>query len=444
MTRKTIATAAVLASLTLVAAAGYLYRDAIGRRFTAWLHPLEDDPVPILHLRPKSYAVLVPAEGELTGLDTTTVNTPVPRGRSRWSLKIAWLTPEGSLLQAGDLLVRFDRTEAALSLEQNQNSVTSYDHRLDKNGHDARTDTRLLELDQAGADREFQYAERQVRQDEDIFSRWEIQESILNAALAKYRKAVLSSKGELRGTLNQADLRILNIERGRALAEVQSAGEILSSLEIRTPAAGVAIYKESWHRRLEVGGEVWPGQPLMDIASLSSFKGRIQVAETSIAGIKEGVPVRIRVLSLPELAFTGRVVKVARIAEQTGEDDPRKYFACDISLEAPPEVLPRLKPGLRLAAEIETARKAEAIVVPRCAVIKQENRFVVWVRNGGNGFSERTVTILDSDHGFFVIDGVRGDEVIALRHPYEKQQLHLPDFNAAPAMTTQRRFVVFG
>ena len=57
---------------------------------------------------------------------------------------------------------------------------------------------------------------------------------------------------------------------------------------------------------------------------------------------------------------------------------------------------------------------------------------------------QRAVTILDSDHGFFIIDGVRSGEVIALRHPYEKQQLHLPDFNATPAMTTERRFVVFG
>ena len=444
MTRKTITTAAILAVMAALATTGYLYRAAISQRLAAWLHPPDDDPVPTLRLTPRQYSILVPAEGELTGLDTTPINTPHPRGRSRWSLKVAWLIPEGSLLQAGDLLVRFDRSEAALSLEQNQNTVTGYDHRLEKNRQDARTDTRLLELDQTGADREYAFAERQIRKDEDIFSRWEIQESVMNAALAKYRKGVLSSKGELRGTLNQADLKILGIERGRAMAEVQSAGEILSSLEIHAPAAGVAIYRENWYRRLEVGGEVWPGQPLMDIASLGSFKGRIQVAETSIAGIREGVPVRLRVASLPDLAFTGRVVKVARIAEQAGEDDPRKYFACDISLDVPTDVLPRLKPGLRLTAQLETALKTGAFVVPRCAVIKQDNRFLVWVRNGGNSYAERAVTILDSDHGFFIIDGVRGGEVIALRHPYEKQQLHLPDFNATPAMTTERRFVVFG
>jgi hypothetical protein len=71
----------------------------------------------------------------------------------------------------------------------------------------------------------------------------------------------------------------------------------------------------------------------------------------------------------------------------------------------------------------------------------------VFVRTGGtgaNGYSERPVNILDSDHGFFVVDGVRSGEVIALRHPYEKQQLHLPDFNAAPTMTAERRFIMIG
>lgn len=266
----------------------------------------------------------------------------------------------------------------------------------------------------------------------------------MNAALAQYRKGVLARKGELRGTLNQADQKILGIERDRAQAEVQSAEEILSSLEIRAPVPGVVIYRESWFHRLEVGGEVWPGQPLMDIASLSSFKGKIQVAEASIAGVKEGAPVGVRIASLPDQAFTGRVVKVARVAEQIVDEDPRKYFECEIALDVPADVLPRLKPGLRLTAEIETARQAGAFVVPKCAVIKKDNRFLVYVRDARNGYRERLVTIVDSDHGFFVLDGVRDGDVIALRHPYEKQQLHLPDFNAATTMTTGRRFIVIG
>jgi len=439
--KKLLITAVVLAAL---AAAVYLFGGPVSRRISAWLHPANDDPVPTLSLQPRDYRVVVSAQGALTGLDTVPINTPSPRSRSRWSLKIAWLVPEGTLLPAGSTLVRFDRSEAALALEQNRNTVTSYDHRLDKNSQDARTDTRLVELDQTGADQEYEFARRQIRKDEDIFSRWEIQESIMNAALAQYRKGVLARKGELRGTLNQADQKILGIERGRAQAEVQSAEEILSSLEIQAPVPGVVIYRESWFHRLEVGGEVWPGQPLMDIASLSSFKGKIQVAEASIAGVKEGAPVGIRIASLSDQDFTGRVVKVARVAEQIVDEDPRKYFECEIALDVPPDVLPRLKPGLRLTAEIETARQAGAFVVPKCAVIKKDNRFLVYVRDARNGYRERPVTIVDSDHGFFVLDGVRGGDVIALRHPYEKQQLHLPDFNAASTMTTGRRFIVIG
>ncbi len=57
-------------------------------------------------------------------------------------------------------------------------------------------------------------------------------------------------------------------------------------------------------------------------------------------------------------------------------------------------------------------------MVPKRAVIKKDNRFR-YVRDARTGYRERPVTIVDSDHGFFVLDGVRDGDVIALRHPYE-------------------------
>ena len=70
---------------------------------------------------------------------------------------------------------------------------------------------RILEVDRNAADLEFDFARSQIRRDEDIFSRWEIHESLMSAALAEYKQLSVDERASLRGRLTEADLEILEI-----------------------------------------------------------------------------------------------------------------------------------------------------------------------------------------------------------------------------------------
>jgi HlyD family secretion protein len=429
----------VVVAAVVVAGAWWFFGSASAKPLLAWLWPAEADPLPVQTIRQQDYAVIVPAEGELTGLDTVTVSTP---RTPRWdSLKISRIVEEGTIVSAGEELIRFDNTSLNMSLEQNQNTVSRYDQQIDKSRQDVATDTRVLTLDREAADLEVGYADRQVRKDEDIFSRWEIQESVMSAALARYRKEVLEHKGKLKGDLSQADLAILGIERRQADAEVQTARETLSALEVSSPASGVVLYKRGWGPELKVGTEAWPGRPLLEVASLDKLQGQLRVVESEAAGLGEGKPVRVTVTALPGVRLNGTIKRVAKVAELLVNDDPRKYFQVDVLLDVTPELMTRLKPGMRLEGEIEVGRRQGAVVVPKCAVIQKENRFLAFVRGADGRWVERKVEIRDSDHGFYVVDGLKPGEVVCLRHPYEKQELRLPDFNA-PSMASQNRSIV--
>ena len=407
-----------------------------------WLWPAEQDPLPTLTVQARDYVVAVPAAGELIGLQTVTVSSP---RTPRWdSLKVSRVVEEGTIVSAGETIVRFDSSSATMSLEQNQNSVARFDQQLNKGREDTQTDGRVLVLDRQEADLEVGYAERQVRKDEDIFSRWEIQESIVSAALSRYRKEVLEHKGRLKGDLSSADLAILSIERRKADGEVQTARDTLSSLEVTAPVSGVVLYKRGWGPELKVGSETWPGQPLLEVASLNRLQGQLQVVESDAAGLGDGRPVRVTVMALPGIALSGRIQRVAKVAETLIEGDPRKYFQAEVLLDVPPELMSRLRPGMRLEGEIEAGRQRQAVVVPKCAVIQRENRFLVFVRGADGKYVERKVEIRDSDHGFYVIGGLKPGEVVCLRHPYEKQELRLPDFNAPSMATRQRSIVIIG
>lgn len=435
---KKILIAAILAGAV---AAGYLYKDEATLALAGYLYLDEaaKEPVPTMRMVPKSYAVLVPAEGELTGKQLTPVQAP--RLRTGSPLKIGWIAAEGQVVEPGDLVVRFDSTDAEVSLEKNQNTVATYDQRIGKSSQDFRSEKHILGMDLRQAEMEVDFATNQVKSDESIFSRWEIRESQVSAELAGFKKSAIEIKGEVKEKVTEADLQILGIERKRAESEVQIAEETLSSLEVRSPSQGIVLYSRRGFNRIEVGSQVWPGRPILELAALHQYKGKLWIRENEISGIEAGLPVELKLASFPQRTFSASIQKVDKVPQQPSHRDPRKYFSCEVVLDIPSDIITQLKPGMRIEGRVRISSRDDAFIVPKSAIIKKEDEFVAFVKNG-EGFEERTVKIIESDHGFYVIEGVEAGSDLALRDPFEDQKLHLPDFNAPAARTSARRYVV--
>lgn len=427
-----------LSLLVIAAGAAFHFRDA-GRQWLATLmDPQENQPVPLMRATPQNYRVLVRADGELTGLQITPVHAPMVK---TGSLKVAWLADEGQIVAKGDTVVAFDQTDAVLTLQRSHNTLDTQKHLIKKQKMEARSRAATLMRDLESTDLELDYTQDQIRKDERIFSRWEIQESIMSAALARYRKGHLNRKGEVEQGLSEADLRLLQVDRKMAETEMEMARETLSSLEAKAPLGGVVLYRRSW-TVLEVGSEVWPTQPLMDIADMERFRARLFVPENQIRGVQTGKKVQVRLDAFPGENFWGEIDKVDKIARQRHPRDPRKFFLCEARLQVSPESMEKLNPGMRFSAEIELGEKTGVIVIPRSAVIKKDSEFVVFVRENGE-YLEKKIEIVDSDFGFHVVQGVSEGTSICLRHPLEDQRLHLPDFSSPTASTQRRRYVPF-
>ncbi len=424
--------------LLAAAAAGYRFRSEARDAVGGYLWHAEDEPVPTLEVKQADYQVEVVASGELTGFQTTPAVTPTVRG----SLKIAWMIDEGTLVKTGQPLVRFDNTDAQLSLEQNQNQVDTFQQRMRTTQLTNEGELDALKIDGRTADLELHYSRNQIRQDEDIFSRWEIQESIVSAALAEFKTNALKEKGQYREALSEANLRILKVDRGKAQTEVDQARKTLASLELAAPSDGVVLYRRNTFNRTEVGGDAWPGQALLDIADTGQFEGTLLVVENDIGGVEPGKRVVCTLEAFPGRTFPGTVRSVAAVAQQMNRKDPRKYFQCRVSLEVSSDDLLLLRPGMNLAARIVVGRLSDAFVVPKNAVFKEDDQFVVFSATE-TGYEKTPVKILMSDHGFYVIDGITTGTRVSLQHPFEKDRLRLPDFNAPSAASRGRRFVAF-
>jgi HlyD family secretion protein len=383
--------------------------------------------------------MVVPAKGELKGFQTVPLLGPRVRRRS---LTIAWLIEEGSLVKKGEVVVQFDESEAQLALEESDTEFSSYRYLIEQTEETARGEMEVLVLDQEAAEVELTFANQQIRKDEDIFSRWEIQESLMSAAFAEFKKETTSEKGELQAHVTDSDLKIIDIDKRKAAIEIEEARDTLNKMVLIAPADGVVIYKRYGITSLEVGGTVYGGMTIMEIASTSQFRAIVQVLEKDSSGVEPGKTVKLTLDAFPDMEFSGKVEKVARIAKQTNRDDPRKYLECDVLLEVPIEMMTRLKPGMRVVSEIEVHRTDGGLILPKSAIIKKDNGFVVYVREGED-YQEYPVRILASDHGFYEIEGIGEGAEVCLQHPFEDSQLVLPDFSAPRAPTQSQRYVIY-
>jgi multidrug efflux pump subunit AcrA (membrane-fusion protein) len=425
-----------IASLVVLIIAGVLlfqYRNNISTRISKVLAASEDDPVPVTKLSRQPFSLTVPATGEVVGLETTAIPTPnTPSG----SLKLSWLIAEGSFVRAGDTVIRFDSTDARLSLEKQQNTLVANQENTKIKTLKQGTDEKTLGIDRTSAELEYDYAMTVMPEDETIFSKWDIITAQADANYAKERIEFLKSKSKTQQRIARSDQQILSIERNRAQSEIQVIQTTLNSLELRVPTAGLVLYRRERREDPKIGDECHPGQVLMELVNLDVLQARMYILERDGGSLAKGQPVVIKLDAIPEKDYHGDIRSVSSVAASLERNSPLRYFTCDVSITDAGRDLKRIRPGMNLRADVVLEKYDSCYVVPSSAVTyrEKEKDSQVFVKKGDKFVAQSVKTGLSSHGEAVILSGVADGSLIALRNPFETRKLYLPDFSkGAPA-----------
>lgn len=372
-----------------------------------------DPPVPTARVERGAFERRVSADGVLRAAEATPLTVPV---EAQGQLRIAWLAPEGTYLEAGDVAARFDPTELELTVADRKADLAANARRLDK--HEAETASRVenLERDAEIARLELDHSLEFASRDELIFSRVEIIESRIDRELAEERLDEALSAREREAALASADRSLLEIERRKLTAELERAERTLEALEVRAPHDGFLIYQRNWRGESpRVGDTVFRGFALAEIPRLTEMEVEAFVLEADAGGLAEGKPARIHLEPHPGAVYDARVAGVEAVAKPRHRASPVQYFATTLELESTdPELM---KPGLRVRAEILLEELPEVLTVPRQAVFERDEARVVY-RRGEAGFEPVEVETGSAGLGRVVVEGpLREGDVVALKDP---------------------------
>ncbi|PKM16112.1 MAG: efflux transporter periplasmic adaptor subunit [Gammaproteobacteria bacterium HGW-Gammaproteobacteria-2] len=148
-------------------------------------------------------------------------------------------------------------------------------------------------------------------------------------------------------------------------AAVQIARLELSYTSITAPISGVVA-----QRMVKVGNLIQPNTPMFTVVDSSSLEAVLNVPEREFSTMRAGLPVTMQVDALPGRTFAGKVDRVSPVID-AGSGTFRVTAAFD--------GVRQLQPGMFGRIELVYDQRADALSIPRDALIEGDGETAVFV-----------------------------------------------------------------
>ena len=265
---------------------------------------------------------------------------------------------EGQMVQEGDVLIQFNRTERVAEKEQVQAELLKVEAQRDEAAHRLERATALRKTG-AGTAAQVDDITAQVR--------------ALEGALAS------------------------------AKAAIRAADARLEDLTIRAPFSG-----HVGARNVSVGAYISPGSTLTTLDDLSTIRIDFSVPENLLGQLKVGQVVRGTSTAYPGREFSGKVSVI-----DTRVDPVTRSVRLTADFANPDEAL---KTGMFLSVKLEVASRKDALVIPEEAVVSDGMKHILFVVNAESKAERRTVELGQRQRGLVeIVSGVKEGENVIVR-----------------------------
>jgi HlyD family secretion protein len=281
----------------------------------------------------------------------------VPRlsGAGVNSVVIVHLAAPGTRVKKGDLLVEFDSQAQIKTAHDREAEYKDFLEQINKKKADqlaARThdDTTIKAAENAVKSAQIDVSTNDVRPKIDA----EKNELMLEEARAHLTE--LRHTSDLRRRAEAADLRILEIQRDRALNAWRHAEQNATKMRIVSPLDGLVVLKTTWKNgsfgEVQEGEDTRPGVPILEVVDSSVMRVRARVNQADVDRVQVGQAARMTLDSYPSRVFTGRLEQLSPIGSTSAMSAKVRTFLAVFSLA---ESDAHLLPDLAVAIDLEPA-----------------------------------------------------------------------------------------
>lgn len=326
------------------------------------------------------FAVLVTTSGELRARRAVDISGPPNAQQAQaFQMKIASLVPEGTVVEAGDVVAELDRSTLAsklaeVSLAMEKATAVHEQAMLDStlNLSKAREEIRTMELaleEKRLAKEQSAYEAPTVRRQAEI-------------DLEKADRALAQARVDYRTKSEQAQakMREVGTDLDRQRNQLKVVQEVLAGFTIRAPGPGMVIFVKEWNgKKRTVGSQISYWDPrVATLPDLSQMESVTYVNEIDVRRIAAGQPVAVTLDADPSRRLSGTITSVANVGEQRPNADAKVFEV--VVLIADTDTT--LRPGMTTGNEVTTFSEPNRLTVPLEALHTEEGVTFVYHRSG--------------------------------------------------------------
>jgi len=401
----------VVVAVILLVASGVLFGAVrLGRRAPT---------VPTIEVKRGEFLDSLQFRGEVKALKSVTISAPAEAG----DLQIIKISPEGTVVKPGDVVVEFDKTKTEQDLAQFKSALTSAEAEIGQ----AKAQARLAEEQNKTTVLKARYDVETAKLEaskQEIVSRIEGEEAKLKLADAEQKLRETETKQKSDEALNKATIESKVQASKKAQYDVTRADRALGQMRQRAPSAGTISLLQHWGGSGMVmfrpGDRVWPGAAIAELPDASTLRFTARVDETERGRLALSQPVTVQLNAIPERQFTGHIEQIGAIASldfNSGWPITRN-FILEVGLD---QSDPRFKPGITGDVTVVVDKVPNAIILPAQALFQKSGQNVAYVWHGEE-FEERAIEISRrSSDKILVAKGVSAGDKVALRDPTVKE-----------------------
>ena len=374
--------------------------------------------LPIAPARQGDFLVIIRCRGELRAARSVQISTPVVP-----NLRIAWLSPAGEPVQAGDPIIRFDSSSAQQQLQQKEAQLRQAQATLDQAVAQARITAEQDNSDLLDSNYTVERARLEASKTE-IVSRLQGEESRIDLGVAEQKSKVAEATVALHAASDKSRIASSTRLRDQAQADVDLTKSRIAQMEIKAPIAGFVVFGFNYSqgylnaKPFKVGDNAFSGMILAEMPDLDTLELDAKVEEIDRGRIADKQEARVRVDSLPELTMAASIGHISLLAEQSYGWPPTRNFHAYASIAHPD---PRLRPGMNGGMDIVVSRIPNAISIPAKALFTRNGKPIVYLaRNGGYRPVEVQVQARNPDE--VAISGIPAGSMVALVDAEKKDQ----------------------
>ncbi len=361
-----------------------------------------------------NFSHILRLSGTVSAVESHTVQAPRLTGQMSSTMVITKIVRNGTQVRPGDFLVEFDSQSQLQSILDKKAEYDNLEQQIKKKQADHTSARAADETELIGAEVDVQTARVEMRKNEVIPGyQAAINEVNLEEAEAKLKQ--LKDTFTLKREAETAELRILKIQRDRALMAAEYAQSNMENMVIHSPMAGLVVltpsYKGSGMADPQEGDEVRSGGSIMTVVNPSMMQVLARVNQVDISQLYVGQSAEIRLEAYPELVFPGNVESIGAISTPSNYLKRIRYFSVVVSIQGSNE---KLLPDLTATVDLQLESAKDVLILPREAVVIRNGQAMVEVHENGKSKIQRIELGLINDCEAVIESGLEEGIIVSL------------------------------